>query len=91
MSEQVLVIEGPLTMMQAHRQVSLGRDYARRGDFTIDFQHVTESDSVALALLLDWLRSARAAGHRMRLRNLPKGLESLAVLYGIAELLEIEP
>ena len=35
----------------------------------------------ALALLLDWMRCARTAGHALVVRNLPAGLASLAALY----------
>jgi phospholipid transport system transporter-binding protein len=65
-------------------------EYARKlppGDLVIDFSSVTEADSAALALLLDWSRRARASGAQIHLRSLPPGLAALADVYGIAGLL----
>lgn len=58
-------------------------------DFTVDMGHVEEADSGAIALLLDWMRRARAAGHAMAIRDMPPGLRSLAELYGVDELLPL--
>jgi phospholipid transport system transporter-binding protein len=48
---------------------------------------VTEVDSSALSLLLEWRRAAERSGRTIRYRNLPASLKSLAELYGITELL----
>ncbi|HQV09575.1 MAG TPA: STAS domain-containing protein [Thauera sp.] len=44
----------------------------------------------ALALLLDWMRCARAAGNRLAVRGLPAAMASLAALYDIDALLPLE-
>ncbi|MDR0701624.1 MAG: STAS domain-containing protein [Azoarcus sp.] len=59
------------------------------GDFTIDLGGVTQADSAALALLLAWLRQAKARGSRVELRALPEPLRALAETYGIAALLPV--
>lgn len=53
----------------------------------IDLSSVSEADSSGLAVLLDWLRTARQQGREMRVEGLPAGLRALAELYGIDEIL----
>jgi phospholipid transport system transporter-binding protein len=52
-----------------------------------DFGGVTRVDSSALALLLAWLRRAKAYGSVIELRALPEPLMALARLYGVDALL----
>ena len=54
---------------------------------TIDLAGITEVDSTAVSLLLEWRRQATAAGRSIRYVNLPANLKSLAELYGVSELL----
>lgn len=84
-----LKLEGPLTMTTTRRHLEDGRALAAAGDVRVDFSALTESDSAALALLFDWLRVARRAGHRLEVYGLADGLLSLAELYGVAELLPL--
>ena len=83
----VLRPDGPLTLATIARHLADGRARAAAGPLHVDLSAVTEADSAALALLLDWLRSARAAGHPFSVGGLPAGLRSLAALYGVDELL----
>jgi phospholipid transport system transporter-binding protein len=54
---------------------------------TVDLSAVTEVDSSALSLLLEWRREAGRNGRAIRYLNLPVNLKSLADLYGVTELL----
>ena len=81
---------GALTMQSAPALLAEGQRRARAGDLVVDFAGVAVADSAALALLLDWMRCARAAGHALVLRNPPAGLASLAALYDIDGLLPLE-
>lgn len=83
----VFAPDGPLTMQTAPALLEEGRRLAAAGDLTVDFAAVGAADSAALALVLEWLRVARAAGHRLALRNAPAGLVSLAALYDLDTLL----
>ena len=85
-----LRLDGPLTMSGVGRLLADGRARAAAGDLIVDLSEVTEADSAALALLLDWLRAARAAGRTLTVRGLPAGLRSLAALYGVDALLPIQ-
>jgi len=59
------------------------------GDLMFDFSDVTRVDSSALALLLAWLRRAKAQGCVVELRALPEPLLALARLYGVDALLPL--
>ncbi|MDR1424147.1 MAG: STAS domain-containing protein [Azoarcus sp.] len=80
-------LEGALTMRTA------AAIFARplpAGDWTFDCGGLGEIDSSALALLLAWLRRAKARGTKVELRALPEALLALARLYGVDTLLPIQ-
>ena len=45
-------------------------------------------DSSAVALLLEWLRQAKARGTTLAFVNLPASLLALARLYGVSDLIQ---
>lgn len=53
----------------------------------IDCRGVSDADSAGLALLVDWLAWARAAGRRMRVSGLSVHLRELAAISEIEDLL----
>jgi len=80
-------VQGPIT---ADNVVSLLEQGARQFTgprVTIDLSGVTEVDSTALSLLLEWRREAARSGREVLYRNLPASMKSLAELYGVTELL----
>ena len=86
-SDGQCTVQGPVT---ANNVVSLLAQGAER--FTgpcviVDLSGVTEVDSSALSLLLEWRREALRNHREIRYRNLPASLKSLADLYGVTELL----
>ena len=58
---------------------------------TIDLGEVTEVDSAGLALLLEWIRSARQKDLSLRLMHLPDKLLALARISEVENLLGIHP
>jgi len=55
----------------------------------IDFSAVTNTDTSAISLMMEWQRRAIAANHKITFVNLPEGLESLATLYGVADFIPL--
>ena len=55
----------------------------------IDLSGVKDSDSSGLALLIEWLSIARAAGKSLRYENIPTQLHQLARLSEVEELLTV--
>jgi len=68
------------------------QEYSARPDLpdrlTIDFAGITEVDSSAVALLLEWRREAARRHKGLQFVNLPPNLLSLAELYGVTELIQ---
>lgn len=52
----------------------------------IDLSGVTASDSAGLALLIEWLSIAQAAGRTVRYENIPSQLRQLSALSEVDEL-----
>ena len=67
-----------------------GALFAGSGDLVIDLQGVTRADSAGVALLVEWLRLARAAGRTVRYRNLPSQVEALIRVSGLEKAFALE-
>ncbi|MGE5242536.1 MAG: lipid asymmetry maintenance protein MlaB [Bacteroidota bacterium] len=52
---------------------------------TIDMQGVTLADSAGLALMLEWLQHARAAGRELVFTNLPEQVQQLIHVSGLQQ------
>ena len=82
-----IVISGPVTLENVTGILAEGIAYVRSGASLVDLAEVSELDSSLLAAMLALIREARLANHSLALANLPAGLQTLAELYGVAELL----
>ena len=83
-----LILEGPVTLDTVPGLVGTAEEHLRQGVRVVDFRSVTEVDSAAVALALEWLRRAAQSGSGLRLANLPASMQNLAKLYGVSELLQ---
>jgi phospholipid transport system transporter-binding protein len=78
-----LAVQSAMTFSQAVAlRDALLKELDRDG-LTVDLGAVTEADSTALSLLLEWRRAAKAHGWRIHYANLPENLRSLAEVYGV--------
>ena len=77
-------------MNNAAQIAAAGLEAIRAGDATFDLSAVLTCDSSAVAVVLAWQREAQARGAQLRLSALPAGLVSLATVYGVAPLLDID-
>ena len=80
-----LRVSGALTLASAGALNEAVRQHLS-GDIVVDLAGVTEVDSVALSLLFEWRRAAHNNNCRIAFNNLPESLQSLAALYGVADL-----
>jgi phospholipid transport system transporter-binding protein len=89
---EVLSLAGPLSFESLPRVMEQSEAYCARTDLpdslTIDFAAVTEVDSAAVALLLEWRREAARLGKSLAFVNLPANLLALADLYGVSGLIQ---
>ena len=80
-------VQGPITLGSVVSLLAQGNGLFTAPQVTVDLAAVTEVDSAALSLLLEWRREAVRNGRAIRYLNLPANLKSLADLYGVTELL----
>ena len=82
-----MVIAGPATLRNITQLLEVGFAQVREGVAVVDLAEVTELDSSLLAATLAWIREARTLHRALVIANPPKGLQTLAQLYGVEELL----
>ncbi|MDH3288071.1 MAG: STAS domain-containing protein [Betaproteobacteria bacterium] len=80
-------LRGPITINNVVALLAQGNGLFTAPGVTVDLEGVTEVDSTAVSLLLEWRREAGRHGRRIQYVNLPGNLTSLAKLYGVTELL----
>jgi len=80
-------IEGALTMATIQTALAEGRRLFDGPQVQVNLSRVTEVDSSAVSLLLEWVRAASRSDRTMRYTDLNANLKSLAVLYGVSDLL----
>jgi phospholipid transport system transporter-binding protein len=83
-----LFVDGPLTLATVSGLANETRGHLLQGARVIDFRGVSEVDSSAVALALEWLRQAGEGKSGLRFVNLPVAMQNLAKLYGVSALLQ---
>ncbi len=84
-----MLIAGPATLENITSLLEEGLGQIRAGVASVDLAEVSELDSSLLAAVLAWIREARLQNRTLTVANLPKGLQTLAELYGVEELLPV--
>lgn len=72
-------------MDNANTILSQSNAFEMTGDLEVDFLAVTDVDTAALSLVMEWQRRALASNCKISFANLPENLNSLAALYGVAD------
>lgn len=80
-------VQGPITVDNVVALLAHGNGLFSAPQVTVDLSAVTDVDSSALSLMLEWRREAGRNRRAVRYLNLPANLKSLAQLYGVTELL----
>ena len=82
-----LIVDGPVTLESVPALAQEIDTHLGSGAAVLDLAGVTEIDSSAVALVLEWRRQAERRNVALRLANAPEALQNLAKLYGVLELL----
>lgn len=82
-------ISGDVHMDNAHLILAESKDFLMGKDVEIDFSDVTDVDTAALSLIMEWQRRATASNCKVTFSNLPANLTSLAALYGVTEFIPL--
>lgn len=80
-------VRGAITLANATALLAESEPLFAREHTVVDLGAVTELDSAAVSLLLEWRRQAEKTSRRIEYVNLPSNLKSLAELYGVSHLL----
>ena len=76
-----------MVMTGAAELKALGEKAIASGATVVDLSQVAEADSSGVALLLAWARLAKERNQVLSIEHVPESIRSLAVLYGVVELL----
>jgi len=79
--------EGPLTLDTVSEIRQVGEDTMTISPICFDFSAVTQVDSSAISLLLDWKRAAQERDVELKFAHMPEHLLVLAGLYGVRDLI----
>lgn len=82
-------VQGPVTISTVVVVMAQGVELFDCADLVIDLAQVSEVDSSAVSMLLEWQREAVRNQRKLRFTNMPKNLQSLARLYGVSELIPL--
>lgn len=76
-------VSGDLLMGNACSILDQSVELQMVDNLEVDFTAVTDVDTSAISLILEWQRRAKALNHTIRFTNLPVNLTCLADLYGV--------
>jgi phospholipid transport system transporter-binding protein len=89
LEENQLFVSGPVTYGSVAKITQAGLASMNHHDLVIDLVEITEVDSSAVSMLLEWLRAAHAHNFQLRFVNLPGNLVSLIQLYDVTDLIPV--
>lgn len=83
-------LQGTLTFVDPPSERLWGAPLAAvDGRVVVDLRSFDRGDSVALALLLEWERRTRSAGHEFQVQHVPARLQDLIRVYGLAQVFHL--
>lgn len=84
-----LSVQGSITIANVVEVIEQGVHLFDQTDLIIDLAQVTEVDSSAVSMLLEWQRKKQKNNQRLYFSNMPENLKNLIQLYGVAELVPL--
>jgi len=87
LSANKLSVRGPVTIDNVVTVAERGIVLFDRENLIIDLGPVTDVDSSAVSVLLQWEREARRRNRQIHFENVPQKLQSLIRLYEVSELI----
>ncbi len=79
------LVSGSLLLDDVESLLAHGMAVNGSKSLEVDMSGVSEVDSIAVSLLFEWLRQAKANQTHLVYSNLPASLTSLASLYGVLD------
>jgi len=84
-----LSVAGPVTIANVVATVARGAALFSQESQVVDLGGVTEVDSSAVSMLLEWQRETGRRRRQIYFANMPPKLQNLVRLYGVAELVPL--
>lgn len=82
-------VSGEMLMDNANNLLSLSNSFEMPAELVINFSAVTDVDTAALSLMMEWQRRALKSSSNIHFNHAPENLISLAELYGVTEFISI--
>lgn len=83
------LIEGPVTLAGVSALLAEGNRSLEGNPVVVDFSGVTEADSSAISLIMEWTRRMHGSNRQIFFANLGESLVSIANLYGVKDLIPV--
>jgi len=81
LSDGAYFVEGNMTFSTLNKKTIKSFDFLNTTkDIHIDLEKVTAADSAGLALMIEWLKHSKLYNTKLRFRNIPQQLLTLAKL-----------
>ena len=87
---QKWLLQGDLLMTNADAVLLESQTLSIGSQLDVDFSHVKNIDTAALALMAAWVRRANAESCEIYFSNVSGSLKSLATLYGVHAFFNIQ-
>lgn len=85
-----LMLEGELSFETVVRLLGEMRRQLDQGtEIQVDLQGVSRADSAGLALLVEWMRNAKALGKSIQYLNIPQQMLDIARVSGLDQVLPL--
>lgn len=89
--KNIIHVSGELSFATVNSVLSQSNDvFEPVADLKIDLAAVTRSDSAGVALLIDWMRSAKDKSKKIVFHNIPEQMLAIAGASGLDELLPLQ-
>jgi len=82
-------VSGEILVDNANAVLIESKALEMANNLQVDFSAVTDIDTAALSLLMEWQRRAIASNKKIVFTHLPESLHSLATLYGVADFIPL--
>ena len=89
-SDGRLLLTGELSFATVTRLHAEARAlFDQPGDLRVDLQDIARADSAGLALLIEWMRSARELGKSIQFLNIPQQMLAIARVSSLDQVLPL--
>ena len=86
----MILSETEIRFENAGTVLKTGLSAISNGDTVIDMKNVRRADSSAVAVVLDWIRSAQKSGQPLHVINRQGSFDKLVRLYGLSGIVRID-